>query len=89
MKEIRTEIEIAATPERVWQVLSEFRSFPEWNPFLQISAGSASPGARLLVTISPVGRRPMSFRPTVEVADAGRELRWIGHLGVPGLFDGR
>ena len=30
----------------------------------------------------------MSFRPTVLVADPNRELRWLGHLWVPGLFDG-
>ncbi len=30
----------------------------------------------------------MSFRPTVLVADPNRELRWLGHLWVRGLFDG-
>jgi hypothetical protein len=31
----------------------------------------------------------MSFTPTVTVVDEGRRLEWLGHLGVPGLFDGR
>ena len=30
----------------------------------------------------------MSFRPTVLVAEPNRELRWLGHLWLPGLFDG-
>jgi hypothetical protein len=30
----------------------------------------------------------MSFRPTVLVAEPNRELRWLGHLLLPGLFDG-
>ena len=30
----------------------------------------------------------MTFRPTVREASPSRELRWLGHLGVPGLFDG-
>jgi hypothetical protein len=30
----------------------------------------------------------MSLRPTVVTADPGKELRWLGHVGVPGLFDG-
>ena len=30
----------------------------------------------------------MAFQPTVRIASAGRELRWLGHLLVPGLFDG-
>ncbi len=30
----------------------------------------------------------MTFRPTVLNAEDNRELRWLGHLLVPGLFDG-
>jgi hypothetical protein len=30
----------------------------------------------------------MTFRPTVRAARPGRELRWLGHLLVAGLFDG-
>ncbi len=30
----------------------------------------------------------MTMRPTVLVAEPGRELRWLGRLLVPGLFDG-
>jgi N-acyl homoserine lactone hydrolase len=47
-----------------------------------------SVAARLHVTIQPFGGKGMSFRPTVLVADLNRELRWLGHLWLPGLFDG-
>lgn len=30
----------------------------------------------------------MTFRPRVLVSKAGEELRWLGHLIIPGLFDG-
>lgn len=30
----------------------------------------------------------MTFRPRVLVAEPARELRWLGHLLIPGLFDG-
>jgi hypothetical protein len=30
----------------------------------------------------------MTFRPTVLVADPGRELRWLGRVFLPGVFDG-
>ena len=30
----------------------------------------------------------MTFRPTVVKLEPGRELRWLGHLGVQGIFDG-
>ena len=89
MREIRTETTIAAPPERVWDVLTKFSEFPQWNSFLRIDRGAPVPGTRLSVTITPVGRRSMTFRPTVEVADSPRELRWLGRVGIPGLFDGR
>jgi hypothetical protein len=30
----------------------------------------------------------MSFNPTVLKAEPNRELRWLGHLLIPGVFDG-
>ena len=30
----------------------------------------------------------MTFRPTVLKAEPNRELRWLGHLLISGLFDG-
>jgi hypothetical protein len=88
MKEIHTEIEINASAEKVWRVLTDFAAYPEWNPFVRRVNGEVSVGARPHVYIQPPGGRGMSFRPTVLAADPGRELRWLGHLWLPGLFDG-
>ena len=88
MKELRSEIEINAPPERVWVLLADFGSFPEWNPFIREAEGQLEEGARLRVFLQPSGGRGMTFRPTVLTAEPQRELRWRGHLGVPGVFDG-
>lgn len=88
MKELRTEIEIQASDERVWQLLTDFASFPQWNPFVRRVKGEAKAGARLEVHIQPSGTSGMTFKPTVLKAEPNRELRWLGHLLVPGLFDG-
>jgi hypothetical protein len=34
MLEIRTEIDIEASPPRVWRALTDFKTFPDWNPFV-------------------------------------------------------
>ena len=47
MKEIRTEIEIAASRSRVWQVLADFSRYSEWNPFIREAKGEAKEGAKL------------------------------------------
>ena len=86
--EISTEIEIAAPPERVWAILLDFSAHPEWNPFVRSISGLPEPGARLRVFVKPEGGRGMTFRPKVLVASASRELRWLGRLLLPGLFDG-
>ena len=88
MKELYSEIEIAASAERVWCLLTDFASYPEWNPFIRRISGEPTTGERLEVRIEPPGGRGMTFRPTVLNAEDNRELRWLGHLLVPGLFDG-
>jgi hypothetical protein len=88
MRELRSEIAIAAPAERVWEVLTDFEVYPEWNPFMRSVLGSCETGSRLTVRIEPPGARAMTFKPTILTAEPERELRWLGRLLVPGLFDG-
>jgi hypothetical protein len=88
MHEIRTEIEIESTPERVWSILVDFAAHTQWNPFLRSIEGVAKKREKLKVFIQPVGGKGMTFRPTVLVAIPNQELRWLGRFLLPGLFDG-
>ncbi len=88
MKEIHTEIEIEASAYQVWQVLIDFAAYPQWNPFIRSAIGTPKTGERLQVYLEPSGSRGMTFTPTVRSAQPNRELRWLGRLFIPGLFDG-
>ncbi|HEX9488886.1 MAG TPA: SRPBCC domain-containing protein [Stellaceae bacterium] len=88
MRLIDTRVEIAAPAALVWGVLTDFPRFPEWNPFITRIEGAPEPGARLRVEIKPPGKSAMTFRPTVVVARPEKELRWLGQLLLPGIFDG-
>lgn len=88
MHEILSEIDIAAAPERVWSILTDFVAYPSWNPFIRSISGDIEAGQRLTVSIQPVGGRAMTFRPTVLLVQPNGELRWLGHLLFPGIFDG-
>jgi hypothetical protein len=88
VKELRSQIEIGVHAERVWQVLTDFAAYPEWNPFIRRVNGRPEVGEQLVVRMRPSGSKGITFRPTVMEVDPNRQLRWLGHLLVPGLFDG-
>jgi hypothetical protein len=89
MQTLDASTEIDAPAERVWQIVSDFAGYPEWNPFIVRAAGEQRPGARLEVTIVAPGVRAVTFKPTVLDLRPGRLIRWKGRLILPGLFDGR
>jgi hypothetical protein len=88
MAEISSEIEIAATPARVWSALTDFDRYGDWNSFITSISGTPMPGEQLRVRMHPPGGVAMTFRPKVLNAERERELRWLGTLGPRGLFDG-
>ncbi|MCZ7401856.1 MAG: SRPBCC domain-containing protein [Candidatus Methanoperedens sp.] len=86
--ELYTEIQINAPPERIWRILTDFAGFPQWNPFIRRASGKPENGEKLEVYLQPEGAGGMTVRPIVLKSEPGRELRWRGHLLLPGLFDG-
>lgn len=86
---ITTEIEIDASPEVVWGVLTELDAHGDWNPFITAAAGRVEVGERLVNRIEPPGGKAMTIKPTVTVVDHAQTFEWLGRAGVPGIFDGR
>ena len=82
-KEIKTSIDINATPEKVWSILTNFQDYPNWNPFITSVEGNFAVGEK--VKIHAGG---MKFSPTVLAYKPNKELRWLGSLLFKGLFDG-
>jgi hypothetical protein len=71
----------------VWDVITDFAAYPQWNPFITSLEGELRQGARLRATFKLAGRKPQTFRPTVTVVEPGRQLTWLGRLAIPKLFD--
>jgi len=88
MKEITTHVEITGHAERVWDVLTDFAAYGEWNTFIRRVSGDLRWGSRLSVQIQPPGRRAMTFSPRITALVPNHELRWVGRVLMPGLFDG-
>ncbi|MHB8254809.1 MAG: SRPBCC family protein [Acidiferrobacter sp.] len=82
-----TTIDIRADIHAVWAVLTDFHAYPEWNPFIKQIHGYAEVGKRLQVHMT-LDHKNYVFRPVVRRVAFSSELSWIGHLWMPGLFDG-
>jgi hypothetical protein len=87
-KEIKSQIIINASPEKIWVVLTDFKNYPSWNPFIKSISGEVEVGKKIKAHIAPSEGNSMTFKPKVLVFEVNKELRWIGHLLFPGLFDG-
>jgi len=86
---IDTNIEIDAPVADVWATFSDFERWPDWNPFVISLKGRVALGEKLEVRIQPPGGKAMTFKPKVVSFEPENELHWLGHLLLPGVFDGR
>jgi len=84
---IKTETIIKAPADRVWAEMTDFASFPDWNPFVREAEGRLATGEQLKIRLQLDHGFKMTFRPRVTVVDPGRELRWLATLMRPGVFD--
>jgi len=86
MKELRTEIEIKATPEKVWQILTDLDKYPQWHPYAR-ALGKAMVGEEVDLTIKSASKE-MVLHCKVTKAEPNHELRWKYHVGLNVLFSG-
>jgi hypothetical protein len=84
--QLRTEVEIAACPSRVWAVLTDFAAYPSWNPFIASIEGDLRSGARLRVAVSLHDGTELRWRSRVRVCVPPSELRWTACRWLPNLL---
>ena len=85
---ISTEILIKASPEKVWNLLCDFKNYPIWNPFILSIEGELKKGNYLHVKLKPEGSAGMTFKPEIIDLEPNKVFCWKGKLGIKGLFDG-
>jgi len=88
MIKLETEIDIHATPQQTWAVLTDFASYGAWNPFITRIEGPLQVGGTLTVVLHQKGSKPMTIKPQLQVVELHQRLGWLGRLLVPGLADG-
>ena len=86
MRNIAATIDIDASPDRVWDVLSDFSRYAEWNPMFTGGSGTLAAGNTLALRM-PIGGLTMTFKTVLLAVDEGRLLRWRGRLIGPAVFE--
>jgi hypothetical protein len=88
MKEVYSEIQINASASVVWDILTDFEKFGEWNPFIKEISGTLKEGSELRIFIEPPNSKGMEFKPTLKKVETEKKIQWLGKVWIPKLFDG-
>lgn len=87
MREIFTFTTIDAPKQQVWQVLTTFSAYRQWNPFYTSVDGKCEQGARLHIDVR-TDNHTLTYAPQIKRVVPQEELVWSEQLVLPGLFDG-
>jgi len=85
-EEVITRIAIAAPPAKVWAILTDFASYPAWNPFIRRIEGPLAAGGVITADLHTTNLKPRTVKAKILIVDPEHQLRWLGRL--PGLFSG-
>jgi len=79
---------VDSTPEKIWSVLTNFKEYENWNPFMIKIIGDAKLGSKIEVQIQTVKGKKRTYKPIITKFEINKELRWKGKSLLPGIFDG-
>jgi hypothetical protein len=85
--EIHTEIIIQSDKQTVWNILTDTANYKDWNPFIVSMTGKIAVGEKL-INVMKNGKGTITFKPTVKTVIEHQYFDWLGHLWMPGIFDG-
>lgn len=78
MREIQTDIEISASPDEVWSILSNINDWSDWSPIINQSSGDAAMGSALSITMigKQEGKDGPTYNPVITTFDDSKSFRW-------------
>ena len=82
----RTQLEIPAPADQVWEVLADLERYHEWNPFTPKIETTRELGTPVLIHVSFDGAEPFLQREIIRRWEPGEELRWGMSIGPAWFF---
>jgi hypothetical protein len=83
----RDAIVVEAPRELIWDVLTDFDAYEEWNPYVTRARGLASEGTELELTLDAADEEAEQVTAEVLIVHPRRKLEWRTRRLVPGLLD--
>lgn len=78
---------VEAPKPEVWEILTDFDSYDEWNPVITSASGEPVVGSSLDLELTLPGHDPEELDAEVLIANDDRKLRWQDRLVAPGVRD--
>ncbi len=79
MQRVNSEIKISGSIEQVWEVISDLKSYCEWNSQLSLIRGEVFAGERLRVAMKPLYYRAVKSTALV------KDLKPVTRFGLSGI----
>ncbi len=87
MKEIKTEMQIAASPDKVWEILMNLPEWANWNPIITKIEGELKVGSELSITMADEKGNPgRNYKSTITAIDEHKRFRFIGKMMAKFMF---
>jgi hypothetical protein len=83
----RDAVVVEAPRELIWDVLTDFEAYDEWNPYVTRANGIASEGADIELTLDASDAEAEEAAAEVLIVHPRRKLEWRTRVLVPGLLD--
>lgn len=87
MRELKTEIQISSTPDKVWKKLMDFPNWSNWNPIVNKIEGKAEVGSELSITMSDSkGKDGKNYKSVITVIDKNKCFSFIATMMAKFMF---
>jgi hypothetical protein len=88
MQVIKAEIEIAASPSKVWGILMDVNSWQDWSPIINASSGEVAIGSKLNITMmgKEEGKDGPKYTPIIKELNDSKYFRWRANMMAGFIF---
>ncbi|MFQ3322865.1 MAG: hypothetical protein ACI90U_000677 [Pseudomonadales bacterium] len=84
------EVNISATPTKIWRVLTEFTLYKNWNPYLIATEGELKSGQEITITLRNKNfDKPFTTTPVIASVNKNKSFHWVNGFPVPGIYDSK